>query len=311
MSFEVIIPFLRPIQPLLESETISEIMVNPDSSIWIEESGEIRQLPDIRFDEGALQAGLEVIANRFGKKLDAGSPILNLRLPDGSRMAAMMPPLVNPGPVVTIRKFTSRNFQMQDLIDRQMLTRDQAEQLIAAVRRADNILIAGGTGAGKTSLLNVLVDFIPEDERILIIEDTAELHIRKPHVVSTEAQLDTHKSPITFDDLLRSVLRHRPDRILVGEVRGKEARTLLDAMNTGHRGTLATIHANSAEEALRRLGTLALRGDASGAITSILDEGHRCLDLVVHIARVDGRRFVREIYTVDKMQSVPMRPDSA
>jgi len=143
------------------------------------------------------------------------------------------------------------NFRMQDLIDRQMLTRDQAEQLIAAVRRADNILLAGGTGAGKTSLLNVLADFIPEQERILIIEDTAELHIRKPHVVSTEAQLDTHKIAITFDDLLRSVLRHRPDRILVGEVRGKEARTLLDAMNTGHRGTLATIHANSAEEALR------------------------------------------------------------
>jgi len=304
VSFEVIIPFLRPIQALLESATISEIMVNPDSSIWIEELGQIQRLPGIRFDEGALQAGLEVIANRFGKKLDTDSPILNLRLPDGSRMAAMVPPLVNPGPVVTIRKFTSRNFQMQDLIDRQMLTGDQAEQLIAAVRRADNILIAGGTGAGKTSLLNVLADFIPEEERILIIEDTAELHIRKPHVVSTEAQLDTHKSPITFDDLLRSVLRHRPDRILVGEVRGKEARTLLDAMNTGHRGTLATIHANSAEEALRRLGTLALRGDASGAITSILDEVRRCLDLVVHIARVDGRRFVREIYTVEKTLSV-------
>jgi pilus assembly protein CpaF len=225
-------------------------------------------------------------------------------------MAAMVPPLVNPGPVVTIRKFTSRNFKMQDLIDRQMLTAVQAEQLSAAVRRADNILIAGGTGAGKTSLLNVLADFIPEEERILIIEDTAELHIRRAHVVSTEAQLYTHNSAITFDDLLRSVLRHRPDRILVGEVRGKEARTLLDAMNTGHRGTLATIHASSAEEALRRLGTLALRGDASGPITGVLDEVCRCLDLVVHIARVDGRRFVREIYTVDKTLSVSMRPDT-
>jgi pilus assembly protein CpaF len=298
MSFDVIIPFLKPIKHLLEAETVSEIMVNPDSSVWVEESAQIQFLSGIRFEDGALQAALEVIANRFGKKLNPDSPIMNLRLPDGSRMAAVIPPIVNPAPLLTIRKFTSRNFGIEDLIDRRMLTGEQAEQLIASIRAGDNILIAGGTGTGKTTLLNVLADFIPDEERILIIEDTAELNIRKPHVISAEAQLDTHKSAVTFDDLLRSVLRHRPDRILVGEVRGAEARTLLDAMNTGHRGTLATIHANSAEEALRRLGSLALRGDASTDTRGIMEEVERCLGLVVHIARTGGRRFVREIQKV-------------
>lgn len=298
MSFELILPFLHPIEYLLLSPTVSEIMVNPDSSIWMEEDGRKHLLTDSRFEDGALGTALEVIANKFGKRLNADSPILNLRLPDGSRLAAMIPPIVNPAPLLTIRKFTSRNFGIGDLIARQMLTETQADQLSAAIRRGDNILITGGTGTGKTTLLNVLADFIPDDERILIIEDTAELHIRKPHVISAEAQLDTHKDSITFDDLLRSVLRHRPDRILVGEVRGAEARTLLDAMNTGHRGTLATIHANSAQEALHRLGSLALRGNASGDIKGIEEEVVRSLDLVVHIARTEGRRFIREIHEI-------------
>lgn len=295
MSFEVIIPFLKPIRHLLEADTVSEIMVNPDSSVWVEENGQIQSLPGIRFGDGALQTALEVIANRFGKKLNVDSPIMNLRLPDGSRMAAMIPPVVNPRPVMTIRKFTSRNFTLVDLIQRGMLTEKQADTLTEAVRRGQNILIAGGTGSGKTTLLNVLADAIPEDDRILIIEDTAELHIRKPHIVSAESQTDTHRSQITFDDLLKAVLRHRPDRIIVGEVRGPESRTLLDAMNTGHRGTLATIHASSAREALHRLGTLALRGDAHADANKIKEEVQRCLNIVIHIARVDGKRFVREI----------------
>lgn len=298
MSFEVILPFLRPIQPLLESATISEIMVNPDSSVWIEEGSDIRQLPDIQFDEGALQTGLEVIANRFGKKLDLDSPILNLRLPDGSRLAAMIPPVVNPRPLMTIRKFTARNFTLADLIRVGMLTEQQAAMLTEAVNAGQNILIAGATGSGKSTLLGVLADAIPERERILLIEDTAELHIRKPHVVSAESQSDTHHSQITFDTLLRAVLRHRPDRIIVGEVRGPEARTLLDAMNTGHRGTLATIHASSATEALHRMGTLALRGDVHADTHRIHEEVHRCLDLVVHVVRNDGRRFIRKIHPV-------------
>ena len=295
MSFEVIIPFLRPIKHLLEANTVSEIMVNPDSSVWIEEDGQIQLLSGIRFDDGALQTGLEVIANRFGKKLDAGSPILNLRLPDGSRMAAMIPPIVNPRPLMTIRKFTSRNFTLEDLIRVGMVSEDHAAKLTTAVRRGENILIAGGTGTGKSTLLGVLADAIPEEERILLIEDTVELHIRKPHIVSTESQTDTYKSKVTFDDLLKAVLRHRPDRIIVGEVRGPEARTLLDAMNTGHRGTLATIHASSAEEAVRRLVSLAIRDSASLDLSVAEADVRRCLDIVVYISRQQGKRRVEDI----------------
>jgi pilus assembly protein CpaF len=295
MSFEVIIPFLKPIKHLLEADTVSEIMVNPDSSVWIEENGQIQSLPGIRFDDGALQTGLEVIANRFGKKLDADSPILNLRLPDGSRMAAMIPPVVNPRPLMTIRRFTARNFTLADLIQAGMLTGEQASVLTAAVRDGKNILIAGATSTGKTTVANVLADAIPEHERILVIEDTAELCVRKPHVVSAESQLDTHRGNITFDDLLKAVLRHRPDRILVGEVRGSEARTLLDAMNTGHRGTLATIHASSAKEAIHRVATLVMRGSNGQSIEAIREDVRRGVDLIVYIRREQGKRLVHEI----------------
>jgi Flp pilus assembly protein, ATPase CpaF len=292
MSFDIIIPFLKPIEHLLMSSTVSEIMVNSDGSVWMEENGRKQLLPDVRFDDGALNAGLEVIANRFGKRLDADSPILNLRLPDGSRLAAIIAPVVNPHPFVTIRKFTSKDFTIRDLVACGMLTEETAGALAERVRRGDNILIAGATASGKTTLVSVLADFIPEDERILVIEDTAELHIRKPHVVSAESQTDTHRSSVTFDDLLKAVLRHRPDRIIVGEVRGSEARTLLDAMNTGHRGTLATIHASSAEEAVHRLATLAMRASGNLSLAAIESEIERSLDLVVYISRRDGARVI-------------------
>jgi pilus assembly protein CpaF len=270
-------------------------MVNSDSSVWIEEDGQIQLLPGIRFDDGALQTGLEVIANRFGKKLDADSPIMNLRLPYGSRMAAMIPPVVNPRPLMTVRRFTSRNFTLDDLTQREMLTEAQAITLSEAVRDGRNILIAGGTGSGKTTLLNVLADAIPERERILIIEDTAELHIRKPHLVSAESQTDTYRSQITFDDLLKAVLRHRPDRIIVGEVRGPEARTLLNAMNTGHRGTLATIHASSAKEAIHRLATLVMRGSNGMNLEVIKADVRRGIDLIVYIHREQGKRRIGHV----------------
>lgn len=295
MSFDIIIPFLRPIEHLLQSQTISEIMVNPDNTVWIEENGKLRSIPETHFEDGALLTALEVIANRFGKRLDADSPVLNLRLPDGSRMAAMIPPVVNPGPLVTIRKFTSRDFTLADLIRSGMLTEDQAETLTSAVRAGENILIAGGTGSGKTTLLNVLADAIPDEERILLIEDTAELHIRKSHMVSTESQTDTHRSNVTFDDLLKAILRHRPDRIIVGEVRGPEARTLLDAMNTGHRGTLATIHASSSEEALRRLASLAIRSSSNLELAVAEQDATRSLDVILHISRKDGTRRVEDV----------------
>jgi pilus assembly protein CpaF len=298
MSFEVILPFLKPIRHLLEAETVSEIMVNPDSSVWIEEDGQIQPLPGIRFDDGALLTGLEVIANRFGKKLDADSPIMNLRLPDGSRMAALIPPVVNPRPMMTIRKFTSREFTVDGLIERKMLTEAQAETLAAAVQRGDNVLISGGTGSGKTTLLNVLAGFIPAQERILVLEDTAELYIRKPHVISAEAQLDTHKSPISFADLLKAALRHRPDRIIVGEIRGGEARVLLDALNTGHRGSLTTIHANGAHDALRRLSQLAMRSSGNSHLRDIEEECRRSVDLIAHITRANHLRVVTEVWEV-------------
>lgn len=298
MSFEIIVPFLKPIEHLLASKTISEIMVNPDSSIWIEEEGRIRELPGISFENGALRAGLDVIANRFGKKLDVDSPILNLRLPDGSRMAAMIPPVVNPEPLMTIRKFTSRNFTLQDLIHRRMLTESQAEILTNAVRRGDNLLISGGTGSGKTTLANVLAGFIPDEERILILEDVAELHIRRPHVISAEAQLDTHKSRIDFADLLKAALRHRPDRIVVGEIRGHEARAFLDALNTGQRGSLSTIHANGTDDAMRRLAQLALRGADGGIpLREVEGECRRSIRIIVHVVNEDGWRHVAAIRT--------------
>lgn len=300
MSFEIIIPFLKPIEHLLASNTVSEIMVNPDGSIWMEEGGQIQQVTGVQFEDGALQTGLEVIANRFGKKLDAGSPILNLRLPDGSRMAAMIPPVVNPRPLMTIRKFTSRDFTLEDLIRVEMLTEEQATMLTDAVREGQNILIAGGTGSGKSTLLGTLADAIPDNERILLIEDTAELHIRKPHIVSTESQMDTHRSKVTFDDLLKAVLRHRPDRIIVGEVRGPEARTLLDAMNTGHRGTLATIHASSADESVRRLASLAIRSSANLQLSVAEEDVMRCINLVVYISRHHGRRSVDKVVRVQR-----------
>lgn len=295
MSFDIIIPFLKPIEPLLASSTVSEIMVNSDGTVWMEENGQKQLLTDVRFEEGALNAGLEVIANRFGKKLDADSPILNLRLPDGSRLAAIIAPVVNPHPLVTIRKFTSRDFRINDLVARGMMTAELAETLGDRVRRGDNILIAGATASGKTTMVSVLADFIPDDERILVIEDTAELHIRKPHVVSAESQTDTHRSAVTFDDLLKAILRHRPDRIIVGEVRGPEARTLLDAMNTGHRGTLATIHASGAEEAVHRLATLAMRASGGLGIAAVEGEIERCIDLIIYISRHNGRRVINDL----------------
>ena len=272
-------------------------MVNPDGSVWIEEQGHIALQPGIHFEDGTLLTGLEIIANRFGKKLDADSPIPNLRLPDSSRMAALIPPVVNPGPMMTIRKFTSRNFSIHDLIERGMLTDPEAEMLVDYVRRGDNLLISGGTGSGKTTLANVLSAFMPDEERILILEDVAELQVRKPHVISAEAQLDTHKSQIGFADLLKAALRHRPDRIIVGEIRGPEARVFLDALNTGHRGSLTTIHANSAQNALRRLAQLAMRGAGGVPLHDIEEECERSINMIAHVANNNGWRHVTEIRT--------------
>ena len=217
---------------------------------------------------------------------------------------ALIPPVVNPQPMMTIRKFTSRDFTIDDLIEQKMLTAEQAQQLASAIRRGDKILISGGTGAGKTTLINVIASFIPDSDRILILEDVAELYIKKPHVISAEAQLDTHKSPIGFSDLLKAALRHRPDRIIVGEIRGPEARVFLDALNTGHRGSLSTIHANNAGDAVRRLAQLAMRGSGIVPLSNIEEECRRSIDLIAHVMNDDGWRHITEIQTVTSAQPV-------
>jgi pilus assembly protein CpaF len=294
MSFELIIPFLRPIEHLLYDDEISEIMCNPDSSLWIERDGIIHPVPDVAFQADELHAGLEVIANRFGKQLDADHPILSVRLPDGSRLSAMIKPVVGPEPLMNIRKFGCRNFTLPDLVDRDMLTTDMAESLRVAVREEKNVLISGATGTGKTTLLNALANEIPEQQRIFVIEDTAEVRINKPHVISSEAQSSTHKQEISFDVLLKAALRHRPDRIILGEVRGVEARTLVDAMNTGHRGTLSTVHASSSQGALRRIAMLASRGSQQLTLAEAEEETRACIDVVVQLQREGGHRCVRE-----------------
>jgi pilus assembly protein CpaF len=312
MSFDLILPFLRPIEPLLLDENISEIMGNPDASWWYERDGIIHQEASISFDAGKLRTGLEVIANNLGKKLDEDNPLLHAQLPDGSRLAAVIPPVVRPAPALVIRKFTSRHYTIDDLIARGTLTRPLAEFLEEQIRNGKTLLISGGTGSGKTTLLRILANAIPDHERIVVIEDTSELDIQKPNILATECQTDTFKTKITFDDLLKSALRWRPDRIILGEVRGTEARTLLDSFNTGHSGSLATIHANSAAKALRRFANLVLRSNAQATFSDIEAEIGEAVDFVVHVDREPGRRVIREVLQLSgydrSNQSFQMEP---
>src|SRR6202165_3135173 len=298
MSFELILPFLRPIEALLLDEDVSEIMGNPDASWWYERDGIMFQEQIISFDAGKLQTGLEVIANQLGKKLDEDNPLLHAQLPDGSRLAAVIPPVVRCTPALIIRKFTNRHYTVDDLVARGTLTRPLAEFLAEQIRSGKTLLISGGTGTGKTTLLRILADFIPERERIVVIEDTSELHIQKPNILAVECQTDTFKANITFDDLLKSALRWRPDRIILGAVRGIEARTLLASFNTGQAGHLATIHANSAEKALRRFANLVMRNHAQTTFSDTEAEIGEAVDCVVRVERQPGRRILREVLSI-------------
>jgi len=298
MSFDLILPFLRPIEPLLLDESVSEIMGNPDSSWSYERDGRLCEEPNISFDAAKLRTGLEVIANQLGKRLDEDNPRLQAQLPDGSRLAAWIPPVVSPAPAVAIRKFTSRHYTVDDLIARGTLTQPIADLLAEQIRSGKTILISGGTGTGKTTLLRILANSIPDHERLIVIEDTPELHIRKPNIVPAQSVTDTSKKPVTFDDLLKDALRMRPDRIILGEVRGIEARTLLDSFNTGHAGSLATIHANSAEKALRRFANLVMRSHAQSTFSDTEAEIGEAVDFVVHVERQPGRRILREVLAI-------------
>jgi pilus assembly protein CpaF len=280
MSFELILPFLRPIESLLLDESISEIMGNPDASWFYERDGRLCRDAGISFDADKLRTGLEVIANQLGKRLDEDNPRLQAQLPDGSRLAAWIPPIVSPAPAIAIRKFTSRHYTVDDLIARGTLTQPIADLLADQIRSGKTLLISGGTGTGKTTLLRILANAIPEQERILVI------------------QTDTFKNTITFDELLKDTLRFRPDRIILGEVRGIEARTLLDSLNTGHTGSLATIHANSAEKALRRFANLVMRSHAQSTFSDTEAEIGEAVDFVVHVERQPGRRILREVLAI-------------
>ena len=298
MSYELILPFLRPIEPLLLDESISEIMGNPDASWWYERNGIIHREASVSFDAARLRTGLEVIANQLGKRLDEDNPILHAQLPDGSRLAAVIPPVVRPAPALTIRKFPIRHYTVDDLIARGTLSRPLAQFLAEQIRSGKTLLISGGTATGKTTVLRALATAIPEEQRIVVIEDTSELHLQKPNLLSVECQTDTFKANVTFDDLLKSALRWRPDRIILGEVRGIEARTLLDSLNTGHTGSLATIHANSATKALRRFANLVLRSHSQATFEDIEAEIGEAVDYVIHVEREPGRRVVREVLQI-------------
>ncbi len=295
MSFELILPFLRPIEPLLLDDSISEIMGNPDASWWYERDGIVHREKSVFFDADRLRTGLEVIANQLGKKLDEDNPVLHAQLPDGSRLAAVIPPVVRPAPALTIRKFPSRHFTVDDLIARGTLTQPLAIFLAEQIADGKTLLISGGTSTGKTTVLRALASAIPDDQRIVVIEDTSELHLQKPNLLAVECQTDTFKANITFDDLLKSALRWRPDRIILGEVRGIEARTLLDSLNTGHSGSLATIHANSAEKSLHRFANLVMRNHPQSTFIDTEAEIAEAVDFVVHVERLPGRRVIREV----------------
>jgi pilus assembly protein CpaF len=295
MSYELILPFLRPIEPLLLDASVSEIMGNPDSTWWCEREGILSHETSVQFDPARLRTGLEVVANKLGKKLDEDHPLLNAQLPDGSRLAAVIPPVVRPAPALTIRKFPACHYTVDDLIARGTLTRPLAEFLAAEIRSGKTLLISGGTSTGKTTVLRALASAIPNNQRVVVIEDTSELRLQKPNLLSAECQADTFRGDISFDDLLKAALRWRPDRIILGEVRGVEARTLLDSFNTGHIGSLATIHANSAAKALRRFANLVLRSHSQATFEDVEAEIGEAVDYVVHVERERGRRVVHKV----------------
>ena len=303
MSFDLILPFLRPIEPLLLDESVSEIMGNPDSTWWYERDGILRQETALSSIPARLRTGLEVVANKLGKKLDEDNPLLNAQLPDGSRLAAVIPPVVRPAPAMVIRKFTSRHFTVDDLIARGTLTRPLAEFLAEQIARGQTILISGGTGTGKTTLLEHSwpVDSRPRThrrDRGYLRACTSRSRTSWP---SNARPIPTSK-PVTFDDLLKAALRWRPDRIILGEVRGTEARTLLDSFNTGHSGSLATIHANSAAKALRRFANLVLRSHSQATFEDIEAEIGEAVDFVIHVEREPGRSVIREVLRNERLQ---------
>jgi len=288
-----------PITELLEDKSITEIMVNGPSEIYVEIDGHIILDRSVSFiNQDHIIRTIQRMIQPLGRTIDTTNPMVDARLDDGSRLNAVIPPLAIKGPVLTIRKFKDDMASVDDLLRNGTLTNEMARFLEAAVKEKMNIIISGGTGGGKTTLLNVLSSFIGENERIITIEDAAELKLEQRHVISLETRLTNYEGSgeITIRDLVINSLRMRPDRIIVGEVRGKEAFDMLQAMNTGHTGSLTTMHANSPLDALNRLETMILMAGMEIPIKAIREYIENAINLVVHVERLaDGRRKVTNI----------------
>jgi len=289
---------LGPIDALLRDPSISEVMVNAPEEVFFEREG-ILYLSDVRFrDMTHIMRVVERVIAPIGRRVDESSPMVDARLPDGSRVNIIIPPVAPKSPTITIRKFRADKLSMEDLVAAQTLTPDMAEFLSACVRLKLNIIVSGGTGTGKTTFLNAMSEFIPESERILTIEDPMEIKIRQPHVVSLEARpanIDG-KGEVSQRDLLRNTLRMRPDRIIIGEVRGPEAFDMLNAMNTGHEGSLSTIHANSPRDALSRIENMVLMASLDLPDRAIREQTSSALDVFIQLARfTDGVRRVTKV----------------
>ena len=292
---------LGPIEPFIRDPEITEIMVNGHRAVYIERAGKIHRT-EVEFkSEEDLRRAIDKIVGRVGRRIDDASPYVDARLADGSRVNAIIPPVAIRGSALTVRKFSADPFTAKDLVDFGTMTPEVVRFLDACVRGRLNILVSGGTGAGKTTLLNVLSAFLPEDERIITIEDSAELRLQQPHVVSLEYRPPNieGEGEITIRDLVRNALRMRPDRIVVGEVRGGETLDMLQAMNTGHDGSISTIHANSPRDVLSRLETLALMAGMDLTVRALREQVAAALDLIVHVSRLqDGVRRVTNVSEV-------------
>lgn len=293
-----------PIEPLLRDPTVTEIMVNNPSTVYVERFGRLYEADCSFIDEDHLRRIIDKIVGEVGRRIDESSPMVDARLPDGSRVNAIVHPLAINGPILTIRKFSQEPYTTEDLVGFGTLNDRLAALLQAAVKGRLNILISGGTGSGKTTLLNVVSSYLPADERIITIEDAAELKLGQDHVLRLEARPANieGKGQITIRDLVRNSLRMRPDRIVVGEVRGGEALDMLQAMNTGHDGSLSTIHANTPRDALSRLETMVLMAGFDLPVWAIRQQVASALNLIVHLTRLrDGTRRVTHVSEIQGM----------
>lgn len=299
LGFETILPFLRPIEHLIRDDSITEIMVNGSSRIFVERDGVLEQLADIALTEKSLMVAVKNIARRLGDDISETKPILDSRLPDGSRVAVVIPPCSIHGVTLTIRKFNGRHFTVDDLVRIGTLNGDLAARLQGYVRNRQNVLISGGTGCGKTTLLNALGKFIDDEDRILLIEDTSEIQLEKPNLVRFEARPAQPDLPaITIRDLLKASLRHRPDRIILGEIRGGEAFDLLQLLNTGHSGTLSTVHASSAPQALARFTSCVLQSGIELPYRAIKSNIADSLNVLLQLERRRGKRLISEVLEI-------------